>query len=132
MLHRFECRVYYDEVDFGGIVYYANYLKYIERARTEYVRDLGVDQTVLKDQGLVFAVKKLDADYRRAAKFDDVIRVETGLSAVTGARFLMEQNIWRAGEHLFACAVTIVCLTDLGKPARIPAEIRRKLQDNCL
>jgi len=131
MLHRFECRVYYDEVDFGGIVYYANYLKYIERARTEYVRELGVDQTALKDQGLVFAVKKLAADYLRTAKFDDTVRVETRLTAVAGARFVMEQHIWRAEEHLFSCTVTIVCLTDLGKPARIPAEIRRKLQEKC-
>lgn len=128
MTHLFSVRVYYEDTDLAGIVYYANYLKFIERARTEWIRALGVDQAALKqDQGLVFAVRRVEADYLKPAKFDDELIVKTTLSAFTGARIVLEQNVTRAGEDLFASVVTIVCVTDTGAPARVPAEIRRVL-----
>ena len=70
----FQCRVYYEDTDLAGIVYYANYLKFIERARSEWVRNLGLDQNVLrKDHGIVFAVRKVEADYLKSAKFDELL-----------------------------------------------------------
>ncbi|MEL0286380.1 MAG: YbgC/FadM family acyl-CoA thioesterase, partial [Paracoccaceae bacterium] len=78
MAHRFSLRVYYEDTDFGGIVYYANYLKFIERARSEWVRSLGLDQKTLKsERGVVFAVRHLEADYISPAKFDDILEVVT-------------------------------------------------------
>ena len=125
MTHRFGLRVYYEDTDLAGIVYYANHLKFIERARTEWVRDLGVDQARLRaETGVVFAVRRIEADYLRPAKFDDELVVETRAVAVTGARIVLEQDILRLGERLFAAVVTLVCLTDDGHPARLPPLLR--------
>ena len=83
-------RVYHEDTDSGGVVYYANYLKFIERARTEYVRELGVDQVALRDQaGIVFAVRKVEAEYLLPARFQDDLMVETRIAAVTGARLVL-------------------------------------------
>lgn len=131
MTHSFPIRVYYEDTDLAGIVYYANYLKFIERARSEWVRGLGLDQTALKrDQGIVFAVRRVEADYLKPAKFEDALTVETRLLAETGARFVLEQEVRRGGERLFLAQVTLVCLHDNGAPARLPAEFRRKLAPN--
>jgi acyl-CoA thioester hydrolase len=128
MRHSFPIRVYYEDTDLAGIVYYANYLKFIERARSEWVRTLGVDQVALKrDQGIVFAVRRVEADYLRPARFDDELQVHTSLRADTGARLVLDQDIWRGGEKMFSSVITLVCLTESGAPARLPAEIRRKL-----
>jgi acyl-CoA thioester hydrolase len=128
MVHHFPLRVYYEDTDLAGIVYYANYLKFIERARTEWVRMMGVDQVALRaDQGLVFAVRRIEADYLRPARFDDELVVHTQQVAVTGARIVLEQDVLRGGEKVFAAVVTLVCLTDDGHPARIPAQLRLRL-----
>lgn len=128
MSHSFALRIYYEDTDLAGIVYYANYLKFIERARTEWVRGLGVDQTRVKaEQGIVFAVRRVEADYLRPAKFDDELRVTTDLLAISGARIELRQEVWRAEERLFTAGVTLVCLTDSGHPARIPPDIRAAL-----
>ncbi len=87
MTHVFECRVYYEDTDLAGIVYYANYLKFIERARSEYLRDLGVDQVALRaGAGLVFAVRRIAADFLVPARFDDLLSLTTTAHSVTGAR----------------------------------------------
>ncbi|MBC7142403.1 MAG: tol-pal system-associated acyl-CoA thioesterase [Rhodobacteraceae bacterium] len=128
MTHSHPLRVYYEDTDLAGIVYYANYLKFIERARTEWVRGLGVDQARLKaEEGIVFAVRRVEADYLRPARFDDELVVETGVEAFTGARIVLEQVVRRGGEALFHAVVTLVCLTEAGAPARLPAELRRRL-----
>jgi len=129
MTHSFSIRVYYEDTDLAGIVYYANYLKYIERARTEWVRGLGIDQTQLKTEaGIVFAVRRVEADYLIPAKFDDTLTVETRLLKDTGARFVLEQIITREADKLFAAEVTLVALGQQGQPMRLPADIRRKFQ----
>jgi acyl-CoA thioester hydrolase len=126
--HRFGLRVYYEDTDLAGIVYYANYLKFIERARSEWVRGLGVDQAALKaDHGIVFAVRRVEADYLSPARFDDLLEVETTLQALSGARIALRQEVLRGTDRLFAAAVTLVCLSEMGAPVRIPADIRRVL-----
>ena len=128
MPHEFPIRVYYEDTDLAGIVYYANYLKFIERGRSEWIRDLGVDQTALRDDhNIVFAVRRVEADYLRPAKFDDMLRVTTALVSETGARITLEQAVWRGEEKLFAAMVVLVCMTLEGTVARLPADIRRKL-----
>lgn len=129
MTHTFALRVYYEDTDLAGIVYYANYLRFIERARTEWVRSLGIDQTRLKaETGIVFAVRRIEADYLAPARFDDELVVETGLLACTGARTILKQAIYRADKKLYAAEVTLVCLTGGGAPSRLPAEVRGVLE----
>jgi acyl-CoA thioester hydrolase len=128
MSHRFELRVYYEDTDLAGIVYYANYLRFIERARTEWVRALGVDQVRLKaEAGIVFAVRRIEADYLAPARFDDVLTVETTVRVVTGARIVLGQDVWRDDARLFASEVTLVAMDATGRPARIPAEFRGRI-----
>jgi acyl-CoA thioester hydrolase len=126
--HQFRTRVYYEDTDLAGIVYYANYLKFIERARTEWVASLGIDQMALRAvQGIVFAVRRVEADYLRPAKFGDELVVETVLTTIGGARLVLEQVVLRGGERIFAAVVTLVCLSDDGHAARLPAEVRARL-----
>ena len=128
MSHQFTTRVYYEDTDLAGIVYYANYLKFIERARTEWVRSLGIDQGELIAQaGIVFAVRRVEADYLSPARFDDVLTVGTSVIKAGGARLVLAQDVLRGDELLFRALVTLVALTNEGKPARLPADIRRTL-----
>ena len=128
MAFLFRLRVYYEDTDLAGIVYYANYLKFIERARTEWVASLGVDQMALRARGgVVFAVRRVEADYLRPAKFGDDLVVETKLQSLGGARIVLEQGIMRGGERIFAAVVSLVCLGDDGHAARLPVEVRAKL-----
>ena len=128
MTHSFPIRVYYEDTDMAGIVYYANYLKYIERARSDWVKSLGIDQNSMREQdGVVFAVRRVEADYHAPARFDDALQVETRVQTVTGARLVMQQEVTRNGDLLFGATVTIVCINDTGQPARLPANIRLML-----
>ncbi len=127
-MHRFPIRVYYEDTDLAGIVYYANYLKFIERARSEWLRELGVDQLRLKAGGLVFAVRHLEADYLSPARFDDLLAVETGLNTLGSARIVMDQRVLRGERVLFAARVTVVCVAENGRPARIPADVAARVQ----
>ncbi|MDG1935710.1 MAG: tol-pal system-associated acyl-CoA thioesterase [Paracoccaceae bacterium] len=123
--HVFPLRVYYEDTDLAGIVYYANYLKFIERARTEWVRSLGVDQTALKtDHGVVFAVRHITADYIRPARFDEALEVVTKLKTLSAARLVLGQDVCRDGVILFKSSVTLVALSSGGRPVRLPAEFR--------
>ena len=119
-MHIFTCRVYYEDTDLAGIVYYANYLKFIERARSEWVRTLGVDQVALKEQGVVFAVRRVEADYISPAKFDDVLTIETEMVSKTAARLILDQLVLRVDAELFRARVTLVALTPDGRPTRLP------------
>lgn len=128
MRHEFALRVYYEDTDLAGIVYYANYLKFIERGRSEWVRSLGVDQARLKaEAGIVFAVRRVEADYLRPARYDDELVVETRLAAFSAARIVLDQAVMRGAERLFQAQVVLVCIAASGQPARIPAGLRQKL-----
>ena len=128
MSHSFDIRVYYEDTDLAGIVYYANYLKFIERARTEWVRALGIDQALLKaDDGIVFAVRRIEANYLTPAKFDDVLTVETEIAEISGARITLSQIVRRGETRVFDATVMLVALSENGRPARLPADVRRRL-----
>ncbi|WP_282064468.1 tol-pal system-associated acyl-CoA thioesterase [Aliiroseovarius marinus] len=124
-MHQFPIRVYYEDTDMAGIVYYANYLRYIERARSDWVREIGIDQNAMREEGLVFAVRRVEAVYIAPAKFDDELQVETSVEQVTAARLVLAQLVKRGEQPLFQAVVTIVCVADTGAPARLPANIRR-------
>lgn len=131
MSHLFFCRVYYEDTDLAGIVYYANYFKFIERARSEWVRELGIDQGKLKaERDVVFAVRRVEGDYLKPAVFDDILEVETKVIAIRPARLELSQIVRRDGIDLFVSKVTLVALTGAGAPTRLPQELRQKLAGN--
>jgi acyl-CoA thioester hydrolase len=124
-MHRLTIRVYYEDTDLAGVVYYANYLRFIERGRTEALRDLGVDQAALKrDRGLVFVVRRLTIDYLAPARFDDLLEVRTRIARLRGASLEMAQEVWRGGDCLSRAAVTVACMDGAGRPRRLPKDVR--------
>lgn len=128
-LHRFPVRVYYEDTDLAGIVYYANYLKFIERARTEWVREIGVDQRAMKAQGVVFAVKRVEADYIVPAAFEDDLVIETTPLSMTPARLVLSQAVKRDDTNLFQSKITLVAIGQAGKPVRLPDQLRLVVAD---
>ena len=117
----FQCRVYYEDTDLAGIVYYANYLKFIERARSEWVRNLGLDQNVLrKDHGIVFAVRKVEADYLKSAKFDELLSISTELQKKTRVRLNFSQEIYTDSDLIFRANLVIVPLSVAGGLVKLP------------
>ncbi|ETW11323.1 hypothetical protein ATO8_17685 [Roseivivax marinus] len=125
--HNFPVRVFYEDTDMGGIVYHANYLKYCERARSDWVRMLGLDQNAMREQGIVFVVRRVEADFLGAARLDDELVVRTETISVTGARLVMSQEVLREGKPIFRAEVTAACTTTGGQPVRLPAELRRQV-----
>ena len=124
MIHRKEILVYYEDTDMAGIVYYANYLRFIERARSDWVREVGIDQLAMKAAGVVFAVRRVEADYVAPAQFDDILEVRTTLDSLSAAKMVMGQEVWRGEDLIFTAKVLIVCIGASGKPVRLPAECR--------
>ncbi|MEW2919138.1 tol-pal system-associated acyl-CoA thioesterase [Ruegeria sp. ANG10] len=122
--HIYSVRVYYEDTDMGGVVYHANYLKYIERARSDYVRRLGNDQNAMRDDGIVWVIRRIEADYLAPAKFDDKLTIETHFISHSGVRLTMGQLVKRGETEIFRATVTAVCMNAQGKPVRLPAEIR--------
>lgn len=127
MTHSISVRVYYEDTDLAGIVYYANYLKFIERARSEWVRGLGIDQSEVRERhGIVFAVRRVEADYLKPAVFDDLLQVTTRLVELGGARIVLDQAVLRGELTLFTARVTLVCMGEAGA-MRLPADLRAAL-----
>ena len=123
-------RVYYEDTDAGGVVYYANYLKFCERARTEWLRTLGVSQQALIDeQGLAFVVRSVQADYLASARLDDALEVVTRVAMLRRASILFEQQVMRGQELLFTTRVLLASI-DLHrqKPVAIPASLHALLE----
>lgn len=126
-------RVYYEDTDAAGVVYYANYLKFFERARTEWLRAAGFEQTALRDEyGVVFVVRALAVEYALPAQFDDALAVSVTVNAVRGSVIELAQTVCRDGVALVTAAVKIVCVnTPSFKPVRIPKSIMEKLAVRC-
>lgn len=125
-----EIRVYYEDTDVGGVVYYANYLRYFERSRTEYLRDRGVSLADWHERGLVFTVTRAEVDYRRPARYGDLLSAETTVEEVRPVRFTLGCTVRRkeTGEVLVEGRTTLACLEGAtGRPVALPEEIRRVL-----
>ena len=120
----FRLRVYWEDTDAGGIVYYANYLKFIERARTEALLSLGLSQTVLRERhGILFVVRAVTARYLAPARLEDQLVVTTRAEPAAGSRIEMAQQVLREGRALAKCRVSLACVGRDGRPVRVPAEI---------
>ena len=118
--HRFTVRVYYEDTDFSGNVYHAAYLHFFERARTEFLRDQGIHHSELIKEGIAFAVRSMEIDFRRAAHIDDELVVLTELSEMSGARFVLAQTITRGEEVIATARVVAVAMRTDGRPTRLP------------
>lgn len=120
-----EMRIYYADTDAGGVVYHANYLHFFERARTEYLRQLGLSVQELHARGCIFPVVRLEVDYRAPAVLDDLVRVETEVLEVGKTSFTLGQQVCRVvdGRLLVAAKVTLVCVGPGMKARRLPPEL---------
>jgi acyl-CoA thioester hydrolase len=123
--HLFPVRVYYEDTDAAGIVYYANYLRFAERARSEMLRRFGI--AAARDTGFVFVVRRCDAEYLRPARLDDDLVVATRLAGLGAATLDLDQEVRRDGTLLVRLALRIACLGPAGRPTRLPAALRSAL-----
>ncbi|WP_371154839.1 tol-pal system-associated acyl-CoA thioesterase [Jannaschia sp. 2305UL9-9] len=126
--HRWRIRVYYEDTDLAGLVYYANYLRFIERARSEMVREAGIDQAALREAGQVFAVTRVVADYLQPARYDDELIVTTTVQRMTPARLILSQEVSRGETALFKADVSLAFLDMTGRPRRMPQDLCSRLQ----
>tara|TARA_R110002020_G_scaffold19053_24_gene66178 strand:- start:2752 stop:3147 length:396 start_codon:yes stop_codon:yes gene_type:complete len=125
--HRFPTRIYYEDTDFSGNVYHAAYLKFFERGRTEFLRDLGVHHAELAAQGVAFAVRSMAIEFEGAAHIDDLLTVTTEVQKVSGARLVLNQTIVRDDTVLTRASVVVAAIKTSGGPARLPAALRTLL-----
>ncbi len=132
-IHTLPIRVYWEDTDAGGVVYHSNYLNFAERARTEFVRALGVKQRELAAQGFAFAVVRAEVDFHAPARLDDLLQVESRVEKVGAASVELVQTIIRLDDAMKLVRLTIrlgYIRLDGSGPARLPAEIRRALTDS--
>ena len=121
-------RVYYEDTDFSGRVYHASYLRFLERGRTEWLRGHGfAHRDLAENLGVVFAVRSLQIEFSAPAMMDDLLEVETSVTAVRGASIDFKQRVLRSNNELVTAEVLVASIRE-GRPARIPADLRRRLQ----
>ena len=129
MSHDFPVRIYYEDTDAGGVVYHANYLKFTERARTEFIRTLGFEcSTIEQKLGMIFVVRHISADYFAPARLDDSLVIKTSVDTVKNSSFVLKQSAHKGADMLFDSRVTLVCVdTTTFKPMKIPSPLRAVL-----
>jgi acyl-CoA thioester hydrolase len=127
MSHSFPVRIFYEDTDMAGIVYYANYLRYIERARSDIAEQMGLDQRAMRERDLVFAVTRVEADYLGSARFGDRLEVRTTHHAKGATRWIFDQEVYLGERVIFRAVVTAACMNTAGRPTRLPAELRSQL-----
>ena len=126
--HRLAVRVYYEDTDAGGIVYHASYLRYAERARTEMLRELGFDHTaLLREHGILFAVRRCTVEFLKPARLDDLLEVETVPVRLGGARLVLRQTVLRADRPIVELEVELALLSPELRPRQLPAALARLL-----
>jgi len=130
--HVFPVRVFYEDTDASGIVYYANYLRFAERARTELLRHIGFNQSeLMAEKGIAFAVRHCSVDYVKPGHLDDCLEVHTRIVEVGGSSLTAEQWVRRGGTDLVAMNLRLVCMNLEGRPTRLPAHVRTALIKFC-
>ncbi|WP_310618884.1 tol-pal system-associated acyl-CoA thioesterase [Flexibacterium corallicola] len=130
--HSFPVRVYYEDTDFTGVVYHAAYLKFIERARTNFLRLCGIHHRELGEgvhgEPLAFAVRHMEIDFLKPARIDDLLEVISTIETQKGARFVLSQSVTLFGDTLFRARVTIAVISPDGRPRRLPEGLAKRLQ----
>jgi acyl-CoA thioester hydrolase len=123
--HVLPVRVYYEDTDAGGVVYHANYLRFCERGRTDFLRLRGISQSAMPDR--FFVVRRMGCEFQRPARLDDLLAVETRLVDAAGARLDLLQEVRRDGDRLFQARVTVALVDHRGRPQRLAVELRQAL-----
>lgn len=121
-----EVRIYYEDTDAGGVVYHSNYISYMERARTEFLRKHGLSVREMHDMGIIFPVVSIEANFRAPARLDDLLEVRTQIAALKNSSFTAAQQVVRKedGKLLVEAKVTLACVNPEMRPRRLPQEIR--------
>jgi acyl-CoA thioester hydrolase len=122
-IHHLPIRVYYEDTDFSGYVYHSNYLKFCERARSDFLRLLGVDQNAMFAEGGAFVVRRMTCEFLKPARFDEILTVESSPGEARGARFDIRQRVLRGNDVLFMADVTAVLIDGKGRPKRLSTEL---------
>jgi len=116
-------RIYYEDTDCGGVVYYANYLRYLERARTEHLRQRGIELGGWAEKGLYFVVTRVEIDYKAPARYSDLLDIETAVTEVSKARLTFSHTVRDQNGRLTAESIIVLACVSNGRPRRIPEEI---------
>lgn len=128
-VHILTQRVYYEDTDFSGAVYHARYLHFMERARTDSLRCLGVEQSALfeaSDEGLAFMVHRMEIDFKAPARMDDIVTIRTQTEKAGGAKMILQQEIRRGEQVLIAAKVVIAVVNRTGRPRRLPEGLAKQ------
>ena len=126
----FTVKIYYEDTDAGGVVYYANYLKFLERARSEAIYSLGyTNSSILERFGVLLIVKSCNIEYKKPAKFEDTLEIISEIKSFTKTSFLMKQSILRNNEIISDAEIHIVSVDKNGKPSKIPEDLKKKLEN---
>ena len=129
-MYLYTFQIYYEDTDSGGVVYYANYLKFIERARTEMINELGFTLTTLhKDHDRLFLVKKIECDYIESCSLEDTLNVRSRVLLLKNASFELEQNILKQHNIIFRSKILMVCVNSQGAPSKIPSELHSLMKN---
>ena len=129
-MFQYTFKIYYEDTDSGGVVYYANYLKFIERARTEMINELGFTlTTLLKDYDRLFLVKKIECDYIEPCKLEDRLNIQSKVLVLKNASFELEQNILKQNKIIFRSKIVMVCVNSQGAPSKIPNELHSLMKN---
>lgn len=128
-MNRLEIKIYYEDTDSGGVVYYANYLRYMERGRTEYLAERGISVKDLMDQGTIFVVTRAEVDYKSSVRYGDTIVLETSITEKTGATLLFQHRITdkATGKLLVEGKIRMVCADLSVRPKRLPPEMAERI-----
>ena len=129
MIHKMDLRIYYQDTDAGGIVYHSNYLDYAERARSEFLRDVGLPVNDLLERDIAFVIKKAEINYKSPARLEDLLTVHTSIGEIRGASMLMKQTIKRGDMELVDIVLQAVFVNPKTMaPIRIPADLKEKFE----
>ncbi len=126
----FNIKVYYEDTDAGGVVYYANYLKFLERARSEAIYSLGFsNKELLEDHGILLIVKSCNIQYKKPAQLEDLLEISSEATSFTKTSILMKQLILKSKDIISEAEVHLVAVDKKGKPTKIPDQLKRKLEN---
>ncbi len=129
-MFQYTFKIYYEDTDSGGVVYYANYLKFIERARTEMINELGFTlTTLLNDYDRLFLVKKIECDYIESCKLEDSLNVQSKVLVLKNASIVIEQNLLKQNKIIFRSKILMVCVNSQGIPSKIPSELHSLMKN---
>ncbi len=126
----FKLKVFYEDTDAGGVVYYANYLKFFERARTEAIAEIGLsNKKLLEENGIFIIVKSCNIEYKKPAKLEDQIEIKSNIISISNTSFKMRQKAFRDNELITDCEIHLVIVDKKGKPSKIPEILKKKLEN---